>query len=93
MGSSASQYFELPKFFLFSEFGIFSGSVSSLDLNYKVIPKKDDDSKTLNLYIWNGKMCLDKTEESEHTSYPLTQEGYDEMLAHLEAEYLKRINN
>ena len=90
MRSSASEYFEIPKFFVFSMFGTFSGSAEIKDLNYKVVPEKREDGKFLNLYIWNGPNCLECTAESTHSEYPLTQEGYDEMLSALEKEYLSR---
>ncbi|MBQ5329680.1 MAG: hypothetical protein J6F31_00350 [Oscillospiraceae bacterium] len=87
MRSSASEYLEIPKFFVFSVFGIFSGSAGEKDLNYKVVPEKREGGNVLNLYTWKGMNCLDRTEESTHREYPLTQEGYDEMLKSLEDEY------
>jgi hypothetical protein len=35
MGSSASKYFEIPKFFVFSKKGRFAGSAEERDFNYK----------------------------------------------------------
>lgn len=90
MGSSASLYFEIPKFFVFSVFGKFSGSAEEKDLAYKVVPVKRDEGNVLTLSIWSGINCIDKSEDVKTTEYPLTQEGYDSMLAALEGEYLSR---
>ena len=77
MGSSASKYFEIPKFFLFSEKGIYSGSAEEKDFNYKVVPNapKEGD-KTLRCYTWHGRNCIDMTENVDMHEYPLTEEGY-----------------
>ena len=89
MGSSASKYFEIPKFFLFSEKGIYSGSAEEKDFNYKVVPNapKEGD-KTLRCYTWHGRNCIDMTENVDMHEYPLTEEGYRDMLAMLEELYI-----
>lgn len=89
--SSASQYFEIPKFFLFSEKGIFSGSKSDRDFNYKVIPvcPKEGD-KCLKANIWSGQNCLEQTENVTTKEFPFSEEGHAEMLKWLESEYLSR---
>lgn len=91
MGSSASKYFEIPKFFVFGEKGIFTGSAAEKDFNYKVVPNcpKEGD-KSLRAYIWAGEKCIDKSENVEMREFPLSEEGHAEMLAWLEEEYLKR---
>ncbi|MBQ4486452.1 MAG: hypothetical protein II936_05555 [Oscillospiraceae bacterium] len=90
MRSSASEFIEIPKFFTFSVFGKFSGSASEKDMNYKVVPEKREDGNVLNCYVWSGRNCIDKSENVQHTEYPLTQEGFDEMLAFLDNEYKSR---
>ena len=90
MRSSASEFIEIPKFFTFSVFGKFSGRASEKDMNYKVVPEKREDGNVLNCYVWSGRMCLDKSENVQHTEYPLTQEGFDEMLTYLDNEYKSR---
>lgn len=89
--SSASQYFEIPKFFLFSEKGIYSGSSESRDFNYKVVPKcpKEGD-KILKAFVWSGKNCIDKTEDVTEKDFEFSQEGYNEMLKWLEDTFLAR---
>lgn len=83
--SSASQYFEIPKFFLFSEKGIYSGSLESRDFNYKVVPQcPKEGEKKLKAFVWHGRKCIDKAEDVQEMEFPFSQEGYDEMLAKLE---------
>ena len=91
MGSSASEYFEIPKFFLFSEGGIYSGSLDSRDFNYKVIPlRPKEGERELDAFVWSGRQCIDKAEKVVEKRFPLSQEGYDEMLKWLEGECLAR---
>ncbi len=89
--SSASQYFEIPKYFLFSEKGIYSGSASEKDFNYKVVPvcPKEGD-KCLKAFVWAGQMCVDKSENATVKEFAFSEDGYKEMLAWLESEYLSR---
>lgn len=90
-GSSASQYFEIPKYFVFSQKGIFTGSASERDFNYKIVPNcpKEGD-KTLRAYIWSGDNCIDKSENVDMKEFPLSEEGHGEMLKWLEEQYLSR---
>jgi len=91
MGSSASKYFEIPKFFVFGEKGIFTGSASEKDFNYKVVPNvPKEGEKSLRAYIWAGDKCIDKSEGVEMKEFPLSEEGHKQMLCWLEEEYLKR---
>lgn len=91
MGSSASKYFEIPKFFVFGEKGIFTGSAAEKDFNYKVVPNcPKEGEKSLRAYIWAGEKCIDKSENVEMREFSLSEEGHAEMLAWLEEEYLKR---
>lgn len=90
MGSSASKLFEIPKFFLFSEGGIYSGSLDCREFNYKVIPHRPKEGeKELEAFVWSGRKCLEKTENSESRRFPLSREGYDEMLGWLEGKCLE----
>ncbi len=89
--SSASKYFEIPKFFLFSEKGIYSGSSGERDFNYKVVPfcPKEGES-LLKAFIWSGEKCIDCSENVTEKDFSLNEEGYKEMLSWLESEYLSR---
>ncbi|MCM1578752.1 MAG: hypothetical protein NC078_08155 [Ruminococcus sp.] len=90
MGSSASKLFEIPKFFLFGEGGIYSGSLDSRGFNYKVIPRRPKEGeKELDAFVWSGRMCIDKAEDVLNKRFPLSREGYDQMLAWLEEKCLE----
>ena len=91
MGSSASKYFEIPKFFVFGEKGIFSGSAAERDLNYKIVPNcPKEGEKTLQAYIWSGNKSIDNSEGVEMREFALSEEGHAEMLEWLEGVYLSR---
>lgn len=82
--SSCSKIMEIPKLFLFTEGGIYSGGKYDKSFNYKVIPSKEE----MTCYIWYGKLCLDKTEEKESRSFPITEEGHRDMVKWIEDTYL-----
>lgn len=82
--SSCSKVLEIPKFFLFSEGGIYSGGKYDKSFNYKIVPSKED----MTCYIWFGKNCIDKTENVESRVYPLSEEGHSEMVKWIEDSYL-----
>lgn len=89
--SSASKYFEIPKYFLFSEKGIYSGSSAEKDFNYKVVPHcPKEGEKLLKAYIWSGENCIGSSENVTETDFPLSEEGYTQMLHWLEEQYLSR---
>lgn len=89
--SSASEYFELPKYFLFSQKGIYSGSEETRDFNYKVIPDcPKEGERLLKAYIWAGRSCMEKSGDVTERDFPLSEEGYSDMKEWLEKEYLKR---
>ncbi len=81
--TSASKIFDLRRFYYYESGNIFTGSKN--DFNFKIVP--DTKEKTLILYIWHGKLCSELAEMDSENSYPLTQEGFDEMIAYLEKIY------
>lgn len=89
--SSASKYFEIPKFFVFGEKGIYSGSAAEKDFNYKIVPicPKEGD-KSLKAFVWSGQKCLDKSENVTEKEFPLSEEGHRQMLDWLEELYLSK---
>ena len=82
--SSCSKILEIPKFFLFTEGGIYSGGKYDRSFNYKIVPSKED----MTCFIWYGKNCLDRTESHEEKKFPLTAEGHAEMVKWIEETYL-----
>ncbi|MGN0665533.1 MAG: hypothetical protein ACI4KF_03300 [Huintestinicola sp.] len=89
--SSASEYFELPKYFYFSEMGIYSGSRTDRDFNYKVVPvKPKEGDRMLKAYWWSGVNCIDKSDNVTERDFEFSPEGHGEMLKWLEEVYLSR---
>ncbi len=89
--SSASKYFEIPKWFVFSVKGIYSGSCGERDFNYKIVPvcPKEGD-KCLRAHIWRGQNCIDLSDNIDVKDFNFTEEGYCEMLKWLEEQFLSR---
>lgn len=75
-------YVDLPTFSYFTFGNIWSGSLLG-DYNYKIIPKGKDEPPVLHTIVWYGTLCLEKTEPAEEFDFPLTDEGYEEMIAAL----------
>ncbi len=85
--SSASEYIEIPKYFFFSQKGVYSGSKSDRDFNYKVIPNCPKDAKkTLKAYCWRGKNCMEKSEDVVEREFSFDEEGHAAMVKWLEDE-------
>lgn len=45
--------------------------------NYKIIPHKENG---IDVYIWEGKFCLDKSEVKSKTNFALTVDGHKKMV-------------
>ena len=83
MTTSASEIFDLRNFYFYQCGNIFTGSLNNF--NYKIIPDKEN----LTVLVWHGRLCSDLAEIETKKKYPLTQEGFDEMIKWLENEYKK----
>ena len=83
MTTSASEIFDLRNFYFYQCGNIFTGSLNNF--NYKIIPDKEN----LTVLVWHGRLCSDLAEIETEKKYPLTQEGFDEMIKWLENEYKK----
>lgn len=84
VSSSCSEIMEIPKFFLFTQGGIYSGGKYDKSFNYKIIPSKED----MSVFIWFGKNCIDKSENAEERKFPLSEEGHAEAVKWIEDTYL-----
>lgn len=82
--SSFSKIMEIPKYFLFSEGGIYSGGKYDKSFNYKIIPEKDK----LIVSVWFGKNCLDKTDNAETKEFEHNEESFKEAVKWIEETYL-----
>ncbi len=73
-------YIDVPPL-AYYEFGnIWSGSLLG-DYNYKIIPKSKEEPPVLHTIIWYGALSLEKSEPVEEFDFPLTEEGYEELIA------------
>ncbi|MGN1480552.1 hypothetical protein [Porcipelethomonas sp.] len=85
MGTSASEIFDLRNFYFYKSGNIFTGSLKNF--NYKIIPKDDE----LTVLVWHGLLCSDLADIEIEKKYPLTEEGFSEMIKWLEDEYRKEM--
>ena len=85
MGTSASEIFDLRNFYFYKSGNIFTGSLKNF--NYKIIPKDDE----LIVLIWHGMLSSDLADIETEKKYPLTEDGFAEMIQWLENEYKKEM--
>lgn len=81
MSTSASEIFDLRNFTYYKFGNIFSGSLNNF--NYKIIPKDEE----ITVIIWHGKLCSDLAKIEIEKKFPLTEEGFDQMIKWLEDLY------
>ncbi|SDA27864.1 hypothetical protein SAMN02910447_02899 [Ruminococcus sp. YE71] len=75
-------YIDVPTIAYFEFGNVWSGSLLGT-FNYKIIPKSKDEPPVLHVTIWYGTLCLDKSEIAEEFDCPLSEEGYEELIAML----------
>lgn len=85
--TSASEIFDLRRFYYYKSGNIFTGSLNNF--NYKIIPDKE----TLTVLIWHGVLCSELAEIEIEKSFKLDEEGFEEMIKWLEDEYKKQEHN
>ncbi len=73
--------FDIPRPFYFESGNIFTGSRGNL--NFKIIPK----DSIFHVSIWHGFICSDLTEMEDSAEFPLSDEGFQNMLDWLETHY------
>lgn len=72
--------FDIPRLYYFQSKNVFTGSRKSL--NFRIIPDGE-----LKVSTWHGFVCSELAEMEEEASFPITEEGFAEMLLWLEAIY------
>ncbi len=75
--------FDIPRPFYFESGNTFTGSRDSL--NYKIVPKDNN----FNVSVWHGFICSDLAEMEDSTEFPISEEGFQNMLQWLETHYQK----
>lgn len=81
--SSISEIMEIPKYFLFSEGGIYSGGKYDKSFNYKIVPSGEE----LKVSVWFGKNCIDKSENVETKTFPSNEEDFMKAVKWIEETY------
>lgn len=81
MGTSASEIFDLRNFYFYQCGNTFTGSLNKF--NYKIAP----DNEKLTIMTWHGMLCSELAEIKHTENFPLTQEGFDDMIKWLENIY------
>ncbi len=77
---SASEIFEIPKFYYFDSGNDYSGSKG--DFSYKIIT-----AEKLRCMTWHGRLCSMKAEIEHDEEFERTQEGFDAMIKWLDSQY------
>ncbi len=73
--------FFLPNLLTFTNGNTYLGSF--LGLRFRVKPEED----TLNCLTWYGEYCLEESEIVNQASFPLTDEGREQVIDWLEEEF------
>lgn len=77
---SASDIFEIPKFYYFDSGNDYSGSIG--DFSYKIIT--EDKFKAM---TWHGRLCSMKAEIENEQEFERSQNGFDSMIKWIEEKY------
>ncbi|MDE6501835.1 MAG: hypothetical protein K2K02_01130 [Ruminococcus sp.] len=78
--TSASEIFEIPKFYYFESGNDYSGSMG--DFTYKIV-----NSNCLKCLTWHGKLCSMKATIENEKEFEKTQKGFEELIEWLESKY------
>lgn len=79
--------FDIPRPFYFQSGNTFTGSRKNL--NYKIVPKDD----IFHVSVWHGFICSELAEIQDSAEFPISEEGFQNMLQWLETCYQKGENH
>lgn len=79
---SASEIFDIPKFYYFESGNDYSGSKG--DFSYKI-----KNSDNLTCLTWHGKLCSMKAQIENEAEFEKSEEGFKSLIKWLEEQYLK----
>lgn len=83
---TAHPHFYLPNLYTFQNKNTFYGSLD--ELRFRVAYQEDEEAgKQLHVCTWPGPYCLAESEVTAEAVFPLDEEGYQEVLAWLDAAY------
>lgn len=77
---SASEIFDIPKFYYFESGNDYSGSKG--DFSYKII-----NGDKLKCKTWHGRLCSMKAEIENESDFDKTEEGFAAMIKWLEERF------
>lgn len=80
----ASEVYDVPQYSYFEFGNNFTGSYGKL--SYKITPGED-----FTVQIWHSRLCSDLAEMEEEQKFPMTKDGFHEMLRWLETK--RRLEN
>ena len=75
----ASEVYDVPQYSYFEFGNNFTGSYGKL--SYKITPGED-----FTVQIWHSRLCSDLAEMEEEQKFPMTKDGFHEMLRWLETK-------
>ncbi len=81
MSTSASEIFDLRNFYFYQCGNTFTGSLNGFD--YKIVPAGEE----IKVQTWHGMLCSDVADIEHTNSFPLTEEGFENMVKWLENTY------
>ena len=82
----ASEVYDIPQYTYFEFGNTFTGSYGKL--SYKIIP-----GENFTVQIWHSRLCSELADIEEEQTYPMTEDGFHEMLRWLETKHLPENNN
>lgn len=78
---SASEIFDIPKFYYFESGNEYSGSKG--DFSYKI-----KNSDNLICLTWHGKLCSMKAQIENEAEFEKSEDGFQSLIKWLEEQYL-----
>lgn len=82
--------FYLPNLYTLQNGNNFYGSYRGLRFCVKSAPEKGDDGEiagTVTTLVWYGEKCLEESEVVEEAVFPLSEDGYQQVLSWLDQQY------
>ena len=80
MGTSASEIFDIPRFYYFKSGNNYSGSKGNF--TYKI-----ENGEQLKCLTWQGRLCSVKAEIENEQEFEFTEQGFEELIKWLEEKY------
>lgn len=76
--------FDIPRLYYFQSGNVFTGSRGNF--NFRIDP-----AETMSVRTWQGFLCSDLAETEQENSFPITEEGFADMLTWMQEIYQKTL--